>query len=122
MHWLAIVGPARSNPSAPNMPSRRIVRDINEDVFDVPRALVDTEAFEESRRNRNRVKMLLAGPFWITNTPAVTLASRQKYLNDRRKSLHRRERAIGAVTEAPLSRSLVRLPCVSCRLIQEAAV
>ena len=61
MHWLAIVEPAPSNPSAaPNMPSRRVLRDVNEDARDVARALVDTEAFEQSRRDRKRVEMLFA--------------------------------------------------------------
>jgi hypothetical protein len=42
------------------MPSRRILRDINEDARDVAHALVDTEAFEQSRRDRKRVEMLFA--------------------------------------------------------------
>jgi hypothetical protein len=42
------------------MPSRRIVRDVNEDVRDVARALAKTEAFEQSRRDRKRVEMLFA--------------------------------------------------------------
>src|SRR6266699_3298504 len=33
----------------PNMPSRRIVRDVNEDARDIARALAKTEAFERSR-------------------------------------------------------------------------
>ncbi|HEY6380644.1 MAG TPA: IS1182 family transposase [Pseudolabrys sp.] len=44
----------------PNMPSRRIVRDVNEEVRDVARALAKTEAFEQSRRSRKRVEMLFA--------------------------------------------------------------
>ena len=44
----------------PNMPSRRIARDVNEAARDVARALVKTEAFERSRRNRKRVEMLFA--------------------------------------------------------------
>jgi transposase len=44
----------------PNMPSRRIVRDVNEDARDVARALAKTEAFEQSRRDRKRVEMLFA--------------------------------------------------------------
>jgi hypothetical protein len=44
----------------PNMPARRIVRDVNEDARDVARALTNTEAFEQSRRNRKRVEMLFA--------------------------------------------------------------
>jgi transposase len=44
----------------PNMPSRRIVRDVNEEARDVARALAKTEAFEQSRRNRKRVEMLFA--------------------------------------------------------------
>lgn len=44
----------------PNMPSRRIVRDVNEEARDVARALAKTEAFEQSRRSRKRVEMLFA--------------------------------------------------------------
>src|SRR6478672_6765448 len=44
----------------PNMPARRIVRDINEDARDVARALAKTDAFEQSRRERKRVEMLFA--------------------------------------------------------------
>ena len=42
------------------MPSRRIVRDVNEEARDVARALAKTEAFEQSRRSRKRVEMLFA--------------------------------------------------------------
>jgi len=44
----------------PNMPARRIVRDIDEDARDVARALAKTDAFEQSRRERKRVEMLFA--------------------------------------------------------------
>jgi hypothetical protein len=44
----------------PNMPSRRIVRDVNEDARDIARALAKTEAFERSRRHRKSVEMLFA--------------------------------------------------------------
>jgi transposase len=44
----------------PKMPSRRIVRDVNEDARDIARALAKTEAFERSRRDRKRVEMLFA--------------------------------------------------------------
>jgi hypothetical protein len=42
------------------MPSRRIVRDVNEDARNIARALAKTEAFEQSRRDRKRVEMLFA--------------------------------------------------------------
>ena len=42
------------------MPSRRILRDVNEAARDVARALADTEAFEQSWRDRKRVEMLFA--------------------------------------------------------------
>src|SRR6058998_474684 len=44
----------------PNMPARRIVRDVNEDARDIARALAKTEAFERSCRDRKRVEMLFA--------------------------------------------------------------
>src|SRR5262249_3584358 len=44
----------------PNMPSRRIVRDVNEDARDIARALAKTEAFERSRRYPKCVEMLFA--------------------------------------------------------------
>src|SRR5215475_6041918 len=44
----------------PNMPARRIVRDVNEAARDVARALAKTEAFAQSRRDRKKVEMLFA--------------------------------------------------------------
>jgi transposase len=44
----------------PNMPSRRIVRDVNEAARDVARAVAKTEAFAQSRRARKKVEMLFA--------------------------------------------------------------
>jgi transposase len=44
----------------PNMPFRRIARDVNEAARDVARALAKTEAFERSRRHRKSVEMLFA--------------------------------------------------------------
>ena len=44
----------------PNMPARRIVRDVNEDARDVARALAKSEAFERSCRERKRIEMLFA--------------------------------------------------------------
>jgi transposase len=44
----------------PNMPSRRIVRDVHEHARDIARAVARTEAFERSRRDRKRAEMLFA--------------------------------------------------------------
>jgi transposase len=44
----------------PNMPARRIVRDVNEAARDVARALARTDAFARSRRDRKKVEMLFA--------------------------------------------------------------
>src|SRR5437588_1357781 len=44
----------------PNMPARRIVRDVNGDARTVARALAKPEAFEQSCRDRKRVEMLFA--------------------------------------------------------------
>jgi Transposase DDE domain len=44
----------------PNMPARRIVRDVNEAARDVARSLAKTEAFAQSRRYRKKVEMLFA--------------------------------------------------------------
>ena len=44
----------------PKAPERKIPRSIYEDARDVARALADTEAFEQSRRDRKRVEMLFA--------------------------------------------------------------
>ena len=64
MRYIAPVPVCRACPlkpnSCPNMPARRIVRDIHEDARDVARALAKTEAFEQSCRERKRVEMLFA--------------------------------------------------------------
>jgi len=59
--------PARANEvieqnrgRCPNMPARRIVRDINEEARDVARAIIKTQAFIQSRRDRKPVEMLFA--------------------------------------------------------------
>jgi transposase len=44
----------------PRAPERKVPRSIYEDARDTARALVDTEAFEQSRRDRKRVEMLFA--------------------------------------------------------------
>ena len=44
----------------PKMPARRIPRSIHEEARDVARALANTKAFEQSRRDRKRVEMLFA--------------------------------------------------------------
>ena len=44
----------------PNMPARRIVRDINEEARDVARALAKTNAYAQSRHDRKKVEMLFA--------------------------------------------------------------
>jgi hypothetical protein len=64
MRYIAPVPVCRACPlkpkCCPNMPARRIVRDVNEDARDVARALAKTEAFEQSCRDRKRVEMLFA--------------------------------------------------------------
>src|SRR5262245_31405703 len=44
----------------PKAPERKIPRRIHEDARDAARALVNTEAFEQSRHDRKRVEMLFA--------------------------------------------------------------
>ncbi len=44
----------------PKVPFRRIPRDVHENARDVARSLVDTEAFEQSRRERKKIEMRFA--------------------------------------------------------------
>ncbi|MGX9121069.1 transposase [Mesorhizobium sp. BHbsci] len=44
----------------PNMPSRKIPRDLNEDARDVARAIAQTPEYERSRHRRKKVEMLFA--------------------------------------------------------------
>jgi Transposase DDE domain len=44
----------------PNMPFRRLRRDINEDARDVARALIDTPEFDKSRDEGKKVEMRFA--------------------------------------------------------------
>jgi transposase len=64
IRYLASVTECRTCPlkamCCPNMPARRIVRDVNEAARDVARALAKTEAFAQSRRDRKKVEMLFA--------------------------------------------------------------
>jgi len=64
IRYNALLGDCRACPlkpkCCPSMPSRRILRDVNEAARDVARALLDTPAFEQSRRDRKRVEMLFA--------------------------------------------------------------
>jgi DDE family transposase len=64
IRYIAAVPVCRACPlkpkCCPNMPARRIVRDVNEDARDVARALAKTEALEQSCRERRRIEMLFA--------------------------------------------------------------
>src|SRR5499426_1239494 len=54
-------GPCLLKPKCcPKAPERKIPRSIHEDARDAARAIVDTESFEQSRRDRKRVEMLFA--------------------------------------------------------------
>src|SRR5262249_27410791 len=54
-------GPCPLKPKCcPKAPERKIPRSIHVDARDAARALVDTEAFEQSHRDRKRVEMLFA--------------------------------------------------------------
>ena len=44
----------------PHTPARQVPRDLHEDARDVARALANTEAFEQSRRERKKVEMRFA--------------------------------------------------------------
>jgi transposase len=64
LRYLASVPECRACPlktkCCPNMPARRIVRDVNEVARDVARALATTDAFTQSRCDRKKVEMLFA--------------------------------------------------------------
>ena len=64
IRYLASVLECRDCPlkpkCCPNMPSRRIVRDVKEAARDVARTLAKTEAFAQTRRDRKKVEMLFA--------------------------------------------------------------
>jgi transposase len=54
-------GPCPLKPKCcPKAPERKILRSIYEDARNAARALANTEAFEQSRRDRKRVEMLFA--------------------------------------------------------------
>jgi transposase len=64
LRYLGSVPACRACPlkakCCPNMPARRIVRDVNEAARDAARTLAKTEAFAQSRRYRKKVEMLFA--------------------------------------------------------------
>jgi transposase len=64
LRYLASTSDCRGCPlkvrCCPKAPLRRIPRSIYEEARDVARALAETEAFEQSRRERKRVEMLFA--------------------------------------------------------------
>ena len=64
IRYNALVGDCRACPlkpkCCPNMPSRRILRDVNEDARDVARRKMKTKAFLKSRDLRKRVEMRFA--------------------------------------------------------------
>ena len=58
----------------PNVPFRKIPRDIHEHARDVARSLAGTEGFEQSRRERKKIEMRFAHPeahpqAWSASTP-----------------------------------------------------
>ena len=64
LRYLGSVPQCRACPlkakCCPNMPARRIKRDVNEAARDVARALAKTQVFAQSRRDRKKVEMLFA--------------------------------------------------------------
>jgi transposase len=64
IRYLASVPECRACPlkakCCPNMPARRVVRDVHEAARDVARDLAKTEAFARSRRDRKKIEMLFA--------------------------------------------------------------
>jgi transposase len=64
LRYLGSVPECRACPlkakCCPNMPARRIVRDVNEAARDLARSLAKTESFAQSRRHRKKVEMLFA--------------------------------------------------------------
>ena len=64
IRYIASVPVCRACPlkpnCCPNMPSRRIVRDVHEAARDVARALAKTKAYELSRHLRKKVEMLFS--------------------------------------------------------------
>ena len=64
LRYLASVPECRACPlkskCCPNMPSRRVVRDVNEDARDVARALMGTPEYAKSRDERKKVEMKFA--------------------------------------------------------------
>jgi hypothetical protein len=50
----------RVQNEVPRTPARQVPRDLHEDARDVARALANTEAFEQSRRERKKVEMRFA--------------------------------------------------------------
>jgi IS5 family transposase len=64
IRYLAPVAECRACPlkakCCPNMPARRVVRDVHEAARDVARDLAKTEAFAHSRRDRKKIEMLFA--------------------------------------------------------------
>jgi len=66
LRYLASVPECRACPlktkCCPNMPARRIVRDVNEAARNVARALANTEAFAQSRRDRKKGRDAVRSP------------------------------------------------------------
>ena len=64
IRYNALVSDCRACPlkskCCPNMPSRRILRDVNEDARDIARGKMKTKAFLRSRDQRKRVEMRFA--------------------------------------------------------------
>jgi transposase len=64
IRYRAVLGDCRTCPlkarCCPNMPARRIVRDIHEDARDIARRKMKTKGFARSRDERKRVEMRFA--------------------------------------------------------------
>jgi len=54
------VSPAMKQTCCPKEPARKIHRSIHEEARDLARALRNTEAYAQSRRDRKKVEMLFA--------------------------------------------------------------
>ena len=66
--WLAVVGPGLFSevsylpvkPQCTTAVVRKVTRDVDEDVRDYVRALANTDAFQQSRRERKKIEMRFA--------------------------------------------------------------
>src|SRR5215470_3326989 len=98
----------------PNMPSRRIVRDVNEDARDIARALAKTEAFEAGRSTATSGRCMSCVADVMCQCPLISVSAPQRADGERTVPRDRGS-SLAAIIAAFCNNIGTKRTCEACR-------